>query len=678
MGFPKTDELPTADVIGRYNEFENGAIYYSPDWGALALEGPIWQKWMQLGRERGFLGYPIRDHDYDYHDARGHSAIFENGEIFWTPTTGAYEVHGAILSFWGRSTVCRNGRCERPLGFPTTDELSACDGVTRYSRFERGTISWHPSRGAWLGEPPNCPTPPPPPPLQFFGFFHLLDASDPTLKTEIRDPLPYQRFIAMVTVKNNLNMTSPSFRVRWTLKTRSGTPELIKSIDETAQLGPTYPSNSRDFNFDPGVGLPPGAYDLGAVLDVYGDGSNDGELTRIITVTQNSLSGQSSAGNAQPSFSILQPDASQLSVPVPVVRVSRVIDLSSPNLITLDGTLSVVPAGRSAAFVWRQIEGPIVSLSASNSATPSFVLPQLEEATRFVFSLSVDDGVVQSEPATLIVTALPNGPESVWSSPWTNARVRKADFPGALSLPDAPYAWAEIEASSDLRAWTVLGTLQANGFGKIAFLDRNAGQFPNRFYRAKETTPPVETETNLATVLNLNDSGPGSLRQALLDVPAGGSIRFATNVAGELRLAEGELAIQKNVSIAGPGSGALAIVGNSTQRLFSVGAGVEARISGLTLRGGGVQSESPAEGGCIHNLGSLSVLNCLLRDNSVLGQAGTSGSAAFGGALFNGGTAVVANCTFANNFASGGIGASPGAHGELPLAELSRVRTTSC
>ena len=53
------------------------------------------------------------------------------------------------------------------------------------------------------------------------------------------------------------------------------------------------------------------------------------------------------------------------------------------------------------------------------------------------------------------------------------------------------------------------------------------------------------------TVTNTNDSGPGSLRQALANANNGDTINFT--VTGTISLFSGELGIGKNVTISGPG-----------------------------------------------------------------------------------------------------------------------------
>jgi hypothetical protein len=97
LGYPLTDETMTPDRIGRYSHFERGSIYWSPSTGAHVVRGFIWGKWadpghlsagQHLGWERSFLGYPVTD-ELDLPDGTGKYNDFQNGRISWTPAGGA-------------------------------------------------------------------------------------------------------------------------------------------------------------------------------------------------------------------------------------------------------------------------------------------------------------------------------------------------------------------------------------------------------------------------------------------------------------------------------------------------------------------------------------------------------------------------------------------------------------
>lgn len=91
-------------------------------------------------------------------------------------------------------------------------------------------------------------------------------------------------------------------------------------------------------------------------------------------------------------------------------------------------------------------------------------------------------------------------------------------------------------------------------------------------------------------VTNTNDTGPGSLRQTILDAPAGSTIMFAPGVTGTVQMYAGKITIDKNLTIVGPGSSKFilrnALGAGVDNRIFQVNSGVTAAISGLTVTGG--------------------------------------------------------------------------------------------
>lgn len=80
------------------------------------------------------------------------------------------------------------------------------------------------------------------------------------------------------------------------------------------------------------------------------------------------------------------------------------------------------------------------------------------------------------------------------------------------------------------------------------------------FALAQRTTAKGNGPANVITVTNTNDSGPGSLRQALADANDGDTINFDPALNGQtILLTTAELAIAKNVTISGPGANLLAV-----------------------------------------------------------------------------------------------------------------------
>src|SRR5205085_5717173 len=78
-------------------------------------------------------------------------------------------------------------------------------------------------------------------------------------------------------------------------------------------------------------------------------------------------------------------------------------------------------------------------------------------------------------------------------------------------------------------------------------------------------------EAATLTVTNTNDSGAGSLRDAINAADYDGdTINFAPGVTGTITLTSGHLVITKNLTISGPGANVLTISGGMASRIFYV------------------------------------------------------------------------------------------------------------
>ncbi|MDC1067694.1 IPTL-CTERM sorting domain-containing protein [Candidatus Kapabacteria bacterium] len=168
------------------------------------------------------------------------------------------------------------------------------------------------------------------------------------------------------------------------------------------------------------------------------------------------------------------------------------------------------------------------------------------------------------------------------------------------------------------------------------------------------------------TVTNNNDTGAGSLRQAVLDANAQDIIQFNGSMTITLN---SEIAINKNITIAGHQDG-VTLDGNLSNRHFNISSAT-ITISDLTFFEGR-ELGAPANGGSIHiSAGDVTIERCLFQSNSVIGNNGTAGnngggpggtgSEASGGAIYNADADLtIINCTFYDNTAQAGAGGTGG------------------
>src|SRR5438132_13983907 len=128
----------------------------------------------------------------------------------------------------------------------------------------------------------------------------------------------------------------------------------------------------------------------------------------------------------------------------------------------------------------------------------------------------------------------------------------------------------------------------------------------------------ISARADVITVTNTNDSGPGSLRQALADVNDGDTITFA--VTGTIGLTSGELVVDKNITISGPGPAMLAVSRSSNMpfRIFHVMPDQMVNIEGVTISGG----DADIGGGILNDQATLTLTTCSVVNNVASGSGG--------------------------------------------------------
>lgn len=179
------------------------------------------------------------------------------------------------------------------------------------------------------------------------------------------------------------------------------------------------------------------------------------------------------------------------------------------------------------------------------------------------------------------------------------------------------------------------------------------------------TVPSLVTAATVV-VMNANDDGPGSLRDAIVNAASGSTVQFDASVAGQaIVLTSGELVItQDDLTIEGPAAGVV-VSGNGQSRVFDI-TGQKAALRNITISDGlsedgggilvGVNSavtvdhvlvlnnvagvDGSSNGGGISVLGTLSLTNSTVATNS---------AALYGGGMYIAGQATVNNSTVANN-----------------------------
>ena len=139
LGFPVADDGGTADGSGALVRLQGGVIYWSQSTGAHVVRGAILERWRSLGAQTGPLGYPIGD---DVAVPGGFKTDFAGGSIYWSASTGPQMVRGAILQRY----VAAGGPAS--LGFPVADDGGTADGTGALVRLQGGVIYWSPKTGA--------------------------------------------------------------------------------------------------------------------------------------------------------------------------------------------------------------------------------------------------------------------------------------------------------------------------------------------------------------------------------------------------------------------------------------------------------------------------------------------------------------------------------------------------
>ncbi|NQT61323.1 MAG: right-handed parallel beta-helix repeat-containing protein [Candidatus Marinimicrobia bacterium] len=127
-------------------------------------------------------------------------------------------------------------------------------------------------------------------------------------------------------------------------------------------------------------------------------------------------------------------------------------------------------------------------------------------------------------------------------------------------------------------------------------------------------------------VTNMSDSGIGSLRQALAQISARGTISFEIPGSDSIQL-DSQLVVDRSVTILGPADSEIILLGGDTSRIMQINSHLDVSISDLTLKngniigkpGGAILTENT---GCDLEKGSITIFNSKFMNNRAIDGGG--------------------------------------------------------
>lgn len=137
---------------------------------------------------------------------------------------------------------------------------------------------------------------------------------------------------------------------------------------------------------------------------------------------------------------------------------------------------------------------------------------------------------------------------------------------------------------------------------------------------------PVSADAATFIVTNSNDSGAGSLRQAVLDANSNAgadTINFAINAPATVILTSGALTTSGTLTINGSSIHPTVISGNNASRVFDAAVGSSLTLNYLNITGGLVNLQvGLSNGGGIHSIGTVVLNNCAVYGNTATNGTG--------------------------------------------------------
>jgi hypothetical protein len=364
-------------------------------------------------------------------------------------------------------------------------------------------------------------------------------------------------------------------------------------------------------------------------------------------------------------------------------KMKKLINLSTIIMI-LVGFLSPINATAATSPLWEQLPGGdarVMSFVGNWIVADDFELSSSASIGKIEFWSDIQDPVevnvkfyanavsgsgINSPDGDPLYTAIISSTGTLEDSAICSQTY--CTYRHTLSLP-TPYTfdpgryWVSIYGTSTLY-WSYDSTV-VDGSAKAGYWWNNTWGTIVRNLAFRLLEAEISCSETI-TVMNDEDSGAGSLRQAVIDVCPDGEITFDASLSGSTINLSGQIQINKSLTITGPGADRLAISGSDLELnepftpsydggVFKLEAlwseelssyqPILVNISGLTVIGGRAWY-----GGGIYNgyHCTLELSDCVIGPNNEVTDAG--------GGLANMGNMTLNRCTVVGNHGTGSIG----------------------
>jgi len=336
-------------------------------------------------------------------------------------------------------------------------------------------------------------------------------------------------------------------------------------------------------------------------------------------------------------------------------------DVDAPQIASFEVFQSIYSVGDTVRLEW-SLEGGMpesVTLSPDVGDVTGETAANVEVTGETTYTLTASNEAGDDE-STLTLMPEPRGPsvDNFGASTQTVQVGESLTFNWSVSSPAGNTVECELDVDDDGTAeYTILDceatTSQAHSYlnagGKTAQLTATTSNGED------SQTFSVTVEGSSQVVSNTNDSGQGSLREAVTGASSGDVILFDLSSYPATIELQSAIEVASDVTIRAPARGDVAVSGRSQHRVFDLNGQGDRNLvlenmelmNGLAPRiptnNGGYES---TDGGLIRGLGTLTIENSFLHDSTSIDPSGGSNYLGDGGCLQWSGDVTISGSEF--------------------------------